>query len=94
MLDLESHAFGVILPIKVHAGARQNAIRGIEAGALKVHVTQVAEKGKANKAIIDLLSRKLKLRKSQIEIVAGQTNPQKKLLICDITGQELDSRNS
>ena len=92
MLELESRDDGVILTVKARAGARQNAIRGVEAGALKVYVTQVAEKGKANRAIIDLISKKLKIPKSQIELVAGQTNSKKKLLLRGFSADELVER--
>lgn len=47
---------------------------------LKVYVTAVAEKGKANKAIISLLSKKLQISKSSIEIISGETDRHKRLL--------------
>jgi len=39
-------------------------------------VTQVAEKGKANDAIIEVLCRELSLRKSQIALLSGANVPQ------------------
>jgi uncharacterized protein (TIGR00251 family) len=89
MIALEPHAEGVILPVKAHAGARRNAIDGIHDGSLRVSVTQAPEKGKANKAIAELLAKALKLRKSQVEIVSGETSPQKKFLIRGVTAEEL-----
>ena len=56
---------------------------------LKVCVTQSPEKGKANKAIGELLAKSLGLRKSQIELLSGETSHQKRFLIRDITSQEL-----
>ena len=52
-------------------GARRNGIMGIHAGALKVAVTQAAEKGKANQAVADVLCDALGLRPSQIELRSG-----------------------
>ncbi len=46
---------------------------------LKISVTAVPEDGKANKALIKLLSKKLKLAKSSIELVSGQTDRNKRL---------------
>jgi len=46
---------GVLLPVRAQPGSRQSGIRGEQAGALKVCVTQVAEKGKANKALVKVL---------------------------------------
>jgi uncharacterized protein YggU (UPF0235/DUF167 family) len=82
----------VILPVRAHAGAKSSGLRGVQDGALKAAVTQVAEKGKANKALIALLSKSLGLRKSQIELVAGATAAQKRFLIRDISPDELRER--
>jgi uncharacterized protein (TIGR00251 family) len=81
MVELQDHAEGVVLPVRAQPGARQNAVRGERAGALCVAVTQVAEKGKANAAVIEVLAAALGLRKSQLELLSGETNPQKKFLV-------------
>jgi uncharacterized protein len=81
VIALEEHAAGALLPVKAQAGARQNAIRGEQNGMLKVSVTQVAEKGKANHAIIEVLAKGLRLKRSQIELISGETASQKKFLI-------------
>lgn len=47
---------------------------------LKVYITAIAEKGKANKAIINLLSKKLQVPKSSIDIISGETDRHKRLL--------------
>ena len=59
---------------------------------LKVSVTQSPEKGKANKAVIELLSKKLGLKKSQIELISGETSHQKRFLVRGITPDELAER--
>lgn len=46
---------------------------------LKVYVTAIAEKGLANKAIINLLSKKLGIAKSLIEIISGEKDRQKRI---------------
>ena len=86
---LRPHPEGTILPVRAHPGARRNEIRGEQDGMLKVSVTQSPEKGKANKALIALLSKELSLRKSQLELIAGQTTPQKQFLVRDVTPEEL-----
>ena len=92
MIELMPHADGVILPVRAQPGARRNEIRGVQDGMLKVSVTQPPEKGKANKAIIALLSKSLGLRKSQIELIAGETARQKRFLIREATAEELGER--
>ena len=74
------------------SGARRNEIRGVQDGMLKVSVTQVPEKGKANKAVIDLLAKKLGLKKSQIELIDGETSHQKRFLLRDVKPDELAER--
>ncbi len=92
MIDLQPHAEGVILPVRAQPGARRNELRGEQDGMLKVCVTQSPEKGKANKALAALLSKSLALRKSQIELIAGETSPQKRFLIRGVTAEELSRR--
>ena len=55
-------------------------------------ITQVAEKGKANKALIAVLSRKLGLRRAQVELLAGGTSSRKKILIRGLSQHELQER--
>jgi len=89
MLDLQPHSDGVILPVRAQAGARRNEVRGIQDRALKVCVTQAPEKGKANKAIAEVLARWLGMRKSQIELISGETASQKKFLVRDLDQEAL-----
>jgi uncharacterized protein (TIGR00251 family) len=89
VIVLSDYAQGVVLPVRAQAGARANAIRGTHDGALKVSVTQVAEKGKANKAILQLLTKQLHLRRSQISLLGGETSTDKRFLIGEISRDEL-----
>ncbi len=89
MIAIESHEQGVILPVRAQAGSRKSELRGEQDGALKVAVTQVAEKGKANKAIVAFLSKQLGLRKSQLELISGETSSQKKFLVRDVSVEQL-----
>jgi uncharacterized protein (TIGR00251 family) len=81
MIDLVAHPRGIIIPVRAHAGARRNAILGARQRMLRVAVTAAPEKGKANRAIIALLSGTLGVPKSAIELVSGETSPQKRFLI-------------
>jgi uncharacterized protein (TIGR00251 family) len=91
-IELSPHPGGIILPVRAQPGASKNALRGEQNGMLKVSVTQIAEKGKANKAIIDVLAKSLGLRRSQIELIAGELQPQKRFLIHDISADDLAAR--
>ena len=92
MFDLSDHPEGVMLPVRAQPGASRAGIRGEQNGALKVAVTQVAEKGKANKSLIETLAKGLGLKRSQIELISGETQRDKKFLIRGISRNELTSR--
>jgi hypothetical protein len=92
MPTLEPHPEGTLLPVRAQPGARRNELRGVQDGMLKVCVTQSPEKGKANKAIVELLSKKLGLKKSQIELVSGETAHQKRFVIRGLNPEELAAR--
>jgi len=92
MLNMQPHGNGTILLVRAQPGARRNEIRGLQGDALKVCVTQVAEKGKANQAIVEVLSKRLGLRKSQFELVAGETSHQKRFLVRGVTAADLATR--
>ncbi len=92
MIELEARDDGVILPVRAHAGARRNEIRGEQNGMLKVSVTQAPEKGKANKAIIGLLAKELGLKKSQVLLLSGDTSSRKRFFVVEATLGELRGR--
>lgn len=90
--ELEQTADGILLPVQAQPRARKNFLSGWHAERLKVCVTQVPEKGKANQAILKLLAKSLGLKRSQIQLLSGETSPQKLFCIQDITRKELLSR--
>lgn len=91
-IALADHPQGVVLPVKAQPGARQNGIRGEHDGMLKVSVTQVAEKGKANQALVEVVAKGLGLARSQVELIGGELAPQKRFLIRGISREELMQR--
>ena len=48
---------------------------------LKINIISIPEKGKANIELINWLSKKLKIAKSNITIISGELDRYKKLLI-------------
>ena len=89
---LEIHTAGTLLLVKAQPGARRNGPTGLQDGRLKVSVTQAPEKGKANKALIEVLAKAFGLRKSQIELVSGETSAEKKFLLRGVSPEELRPR--
>lgn len=75
------HSEGVVVPLRVSAGARRNQLRWEPDGLLRVWLTQSPEKGKANQALLELVAKTLQIRKSQAAILSGHSCSQKRLLI-------------
>ncbi|WP_456325088.1 DUF167 domain-containing protein, partial [Desulfonauticus submarinus] len=66
-----------ILQIKVIPKAsKQQIIK--EKERIKIKLTSPAQKGKANKQLIELLSKRLKVPKSKIKIVSGENSRDKR----------------
>lgn len=80
------------MPVRAQAGAKRTGIQGVQADALKVSVAQAPEKGKANKAIQEVLAKELDLKRAQIELISGETSNQKRFLIRNITADQLRQR--
>ena len=85
---MESCQEGVVLAVKAFPGAKRNAIRE-ENDFLKVYVTQIPEKGKANEAIRKQIAKFLNLRTSQVELLHGETSSQKKFLLRQVSIEEV-----
>jgi uncharacterized protein (TIGR00251 family) len=91
-LLLEPRDGGVALSVKAQPGAKRNALTGVHAGALKVAVSVAPEQGKANQAIAALLAETLGLKKSDVELLSGQTSRAKKFLVRGLSVDELRAR--
>ncbi|TEU14652.1 MAG: YggU family protein [Anaerolineales bacterium] len=83
---------GAAFPVRVIPRASRNEVEGITGNALKVRVTAPPVEGAANKALIELLAERLKVRKSQIEIVAGQTSRHKMISVVGLGPSEVEAR--
>jgi uncharacterized protein (TIGR00251 family) len=68
---LTPSAGGVRLRLRVVPGARRDALLGAHGEALRIAVRAVAEKGRANEAVIRLLAATLGLGAGQVVLVAG-----------------------
>ena len=91
-IQITEHADGCILAVRAQPGARRNGIVGVHAGMLKVAVTAPPDKGRANDAIVDVLTEALGLKRSQIELVSGPTSRQKKFLLRGVSAAVIADR--
>ena len=70
---------GLLIRIKIVPNSSKNDLI-IEDEFIKVKVTAQAIENKANKALIEFLSKRFKVPKTSIEIVKGDTSKEKTLL--------------
>lgn len=80
-LAIRDAADGCTLAVRVHPGAKRNAIGGMHAGALKVSITAPATDGRANDALIAFVAEWLEIPRARVSLVAGATSRSKALRI-------------
>ena len=85
-LKFESSGAAVKLRIKVVPGASKSELSEWLGEILKVRVAAQPEKGKANAAVLALLSEKLNLPRQSLAIISGATSPNK---VIEIQGMDL-----
>ncbi|MEI2299199.1 DUF167 domain-containing protein [Ensifer sp. MJa1] len=81
-----AHGDHVRVTVRLTPNGGRDAIERLEAAAdgeehLKVRVSAVPEKGRANQALIALLAKKLGLPKSRLSLISGETQRKKILRI-------------
>ena len=79
ILSLKQTDEGIIVNIKIVPNSSKNEIIK-EDEFIKVKITAQPIEGKANKALIEFLSKRFKIPKTSIEIVKGETSKEKTLL--------------
>jgi len=87
---------GIVVFVRVTANAARNEIAGVEIrddgrAVLRIRVNAVADKGKANKAVIALLAKNMHLAKSAFSMISGQTARHKSIAIAGDGEQILTS---
>jgi uncharacterized protein YggU (UPF0235/DUF167 family) len=90
-LLIETCQEGIVLVIRAFPGSKRNEIRFVD-DCLKVYVTQIPEKGKANEAIRKQLIHSFDLRASQVELLQGETSALKKFLLRNVSSEEVQQK--
>ena len=77
---------GQLLDVRVTPRASRNGLAGLhrsgdERVSLAIKVTAIPDKGKANRAVIEVLAKAARLPKSAFSIVSGETDRNKTVLI-------------
>ena len=91
-LKLASLADTVVFTIKVSPAASRNCFDGIYDGMLKIKLSVAPERGKANQALIEFLSKKMNIKKKFIQIVSGKTSKIKQVSVENINTENLSEK--
>lgn len=81
MIELRDSAYGCVLPVRVHPGAKRNAITGEHDGAVKISLTTPPTDGRANEALIAFLAGHLRVPRASITLLTGAASRSKTLRI-------------
>ena len=81
-------AENLIIKLKISPNASKNEIIKTDE-MVKVKVTAQPIENKANKALIEFLSKNFKVPKSRIEIVKGETSKEKTILFKNISSDKM-----
>jgi uncharacterized protein (TIGR00251 family) len=91
-LALTASDDGVRLRLRVAPGARRDGLVGLHGAALKVAVRAVAEKGRANEAVLRLLAEALGIPFLQLSLVAGGASRDKVVAVRGLDAVALRAR--
>ncbi|MFQ5713056.1 MAG: DUF167 domain-containing protein [Candidatus Scalinduaceae bacterium] len=89
MIKIRKMEDGIIIPARIQANSSKERVMGEYAEKLKIAVTSLPEKGKANKAIIKALAKWLNIKTSDIQIVSGEKSKDKEIFVRNITEKDL-----
>ena len=78
--------------LRVSPGARRSEVVGRHGDGWKVRVTAPPEDGRANDALLDLLSKRLDLPRRSLSIVSGHSSREKVVLLEGIDRAESEQR--
>ena len=80
-LRLTSSPRGVTFSVKVVTGAARNSVSVVEGEFLKVRLAAPPVEGRANQALVELLSKVLMVPKSKVHITRGLSSKLKSILV-------------
>ena len=80
---------GVVFVAKIVPGGSRTGVCGLLNGMLKIKISAAPEKGKANRALVGFLAKKLGVKKKAVSIISGQSNPVKQVQVLGISTETL-----
>jgi uncharacterized protein (TIGR00251 family) len=88
-IQLTERDGGVEFCVKVVPGSSRTQISGVWGTALRVNIAAPPEAGKANKEVVRLLAAALDVKRGDVAITHGQTQPLKRVHICGSSADQV-----
>ncbi len=82
---------GCTLALRVHPGARRNAVTGTHDNALKVSLTTPPTDGRANEALLRFLADTLHLPKARVTLLSGAASRSKTVRVTGMSAAEVEA---
>jgi len=92
VLRIESDGERCVIAVKVVPGASRDELAGRLGEAIKVRVAAPPEGGKANRAVCKLLAEALGVGRQAVAVVAGASQPRKRIAIEGLSPDEVRQR--
>ena len=89
---VEAGTDGAVLRVHVQPGARGEGIAGVHGNALKVRVRAPAISGRANDAVLSLLSKELGVPATALTLTGGASSRDKRVRFASLSAAELEKR--
>jgi uncharacterized protein (TIGR00251 family) len=77
LLTLKATVDGCTLSVRLHPGAKRDAVNGVQDGALKISLTTPPTDGRANAALITFIADRLGVARAQVTLLMGVTSRSK-----------------
>ncbi len=85
---IREHPKGVEISVYVQPRASKSEITGTRDAAVKIRLASAPVDGEANRELINLLSRKLKVKKADIKLKSGLKSRSKTVVVRGITARD------
>ena len=82
---------GVELSVLAQPRASRTKVAGEHDGQLKIQLAAPPVDGEANAALLDFISRRLRVPKSQVELVSGETSRRKRVRVRGVDADSVEA---
>ncbi|QMV20252.1 hypothetical protein GOB94_06220 [Granulicella sp. 5B5] len=83
---------GCVVPVRVHPGAKRDAVTGTHDGAVKIALTSPPVDGRANEALVAFVAKRLGVARGQVTLLTGASSRMKTLRVVGLSAEEVSAK--